>query len=148
MWIFVLCCSFIWCFYITNLHKFLTQRNPFPDEKCPAIPSKTLNILGNNFKGQEILNHFTRHICQVIIIKYFFPSAESRSPKWIFTTAPKMYHSACSELHFLRQHCGSYEPFCELKLAFVRTKLPPKVQVKGITNWSLFVYMTARVKYK
>ena len=33
-----------------------------------------------------------------------------------------------------------------LKLAFVETKFPQKVQVKGITNRSLLAYMTARVK--
>ena len=32
-----------------------------------------------------------------------------------------------------------------LKLAFVVTKFPQKVRVKGITNWSLFVYMAARL---
>ena len=55
---------------------------------------------------------------------------------------------ACSELRCLRQHCGSFEPFCELKLAFVETKYQQKVRIEGITNRSHIAFMTARVKYK
>ena len=33
------------------------------------------------------------------------------------------------------------------KIAFVVTKFPPRYEPKGITNWSLLVYMTARVQY-
>ena len=35
-----------------------------------------------------------------------------------------------------------------LKIAFVVTKFPQKDEPKGITNWSLIVYMTARVQFK
>ena len=36
--------------------------------------------------------------------------------------------------------------FTGLELAFVVTKFPQKVRVKGITNWFILEYMTARVQ--
>ena len=47
----------------------------------------------------------------------------------------------CSELRCLRQLLAVLDHFCELKLAFVRTKFQQKEQVKGITNQSLIEYI-------
>ena len=38
--------------------------------------------------------------------------------------------------------------FTGLKLPFVVTKFPQKERVKGITSWSLFVYIPARFEYQ